>query len=211
MSIKVLIVFSNSLFSEGVLRLFEDVGDIEVVGILDVGASPGKIIESLKPDVILVDLTALYNVFVDFDETPGINFILFDTCCGEDNIISAVISKEIKGLILANTPPDLLMKSIRSVARGEVWLDKSTVKNLITGMNAIRKNSKSPMLTKREKEIVALVGKGFKNKEIAQKLYISEPTVKTHLHRVFQKLNVRNRPQLITYVLNNHDIYQKNL
>ncbi len=199
MAIKVYIAFSNRLFSDGVSRLLDSNNDIEVTGVLENSSMHCSLIDT---DIILVDFTSLYNVFRDPLDWNNSKFILFDTACGEDNITFAIVSRDVKGLITENCTPDLLTKAIRAVASGEVWLDKKTVKNIVSGMNALKKGNKLS-LTKREMEIAVLVAKGYKNKEVAIKLFISEPTVKTHLYRIFQKLDISSRPQLITYALKN--------
>lgn len=205
MSISVTIAFSNKLFSEGIKKLLEMDSQISIGNISSPGKKEAKKTVALRTDVLLLDFTALYNDFSFLDESSDIKTILFDTGCGENNITHAIVTRGVKGVVLDNSSVDLLIKAIKAVDRGEVWFDKATVKNLLTGMNSIKSESKE-VLTKREKEVVALVGKGYKNKEIAKKLYISEPTVKTHLHRIFQKLEVKNRPQLITYALKNPEI-----
>ena len=206
MSIDIVIAFSNKLFSEGVSKLLEAVDGIKTLAMLESDSRSVKKLNSLKPQIVLLDFTALYNDFSALDQTSNIKILLFDTCCGEDNLTHAVITRGINGIILPDSSAELLVKAIKAVAGGEVWLNQATVKNLISGMNSIKTHEERAILTKREKEIVALIGKGYKNKEIARKLIISEPTVKTHLHRIFQKLDVRNRPQLITYALKNPEI-----
>ncbi len=199
MAIKVMIAFSNILFSEGVGRLLDDEKDIAVSYLDFSDGDIYKKVKTSKPDVVLVDFTALYN---NFEKGGDNKFILFDTYCGEENIISAVLSKGIKGVIPGNTQASLLKKAIRSVAGGEVWFDKETVKNLISGVNAVKEN-KVTNLSDREREIVALVSRGYKNKEIANNLFISEPTVKSHLYNIFRKLEIKNRPQLVAFAYKN--------
>jgi len=205
LSISVVISFSNKLFSEGIKKLLENDPRIKVESVSSPGKKEAKRSLALKPDILLLDFTALYNDFSFLDESSLIKMILFDTGCGENNITHAIVTRGVKGVVLSNSSIDLLVKAVKAVAEGDVWFDKATVKNLLTGMNSIKSEDKE-VLTKREKEVVTLVGKGYKNKEIAKKLYISEPTVKTHLHRIFQKLEVSNRPQLITYALKNPEI-----
>jgi len=200
--IKVMLAFSNLLFSEGVMRLLDGSEDMKVVDILRPGDDPAARLEGLRPDVVLVDFTTLFNGFGELGVEAN-RFILVDTSCGEDNIISAVLTKGLKGVLVASSTPLLLKKAIREVAGGEIWLDKIDVKNLLTGLHALKKNSR-PALSGREWEVVGLVGQGYKNREIAERLCISEPTVKTHLQRIFHKLDIQNRPQLITFAIKNH-------
>lgn len=202
MTIKVLIAFSNLLFSEGIKKLLEGTGDIKVVDVVMPGSSPGQAIESLRPDCVLVDFTTLFNGFGE-PGAAGSRFILVDTNCGDENIVSAVLTKGLKGVLVAGSTPLLLKKAIRAVACGDIWLDKIELKNILTGLHALKKAAR-PSLSEREWEVVSLVGQGFRNKEIAMRLCISEPTVKTHLQRIFHKLDIQNRPQLITFALRNH-------
>src|SRR6202011_4062055 len=107
------------------------------------------------------------------------------------------------GIVLKQTATELLIKSIRKVHAGEIWLDSHTTAAVIrqfvandeaplpppVSSNAPRERERSP-LSQREREIVALVAQGFKNKEMAEKMFISEQTVKNHLHNIFDKLGV---------------------
>ncbi len=207
MSIKIALAFSNTLFSEGISKLLEQERDFSVVTTIDSCSDCDiKKLESQGITIILTDFMTLYNGFAGI-EAPGrkVHFLLLDTNCGVENIVSAVLNKKISGVLLSNAGTSLLKKAIRAVAKGEVWIDKKTFKNILHGINAIDK-VKHTALSGREKEVVGLIGKGFRNKEIAQKLNISEPTVKTHLNRIFQKLNVKSRSELISYAVKNNDM-----
>jgi DNA-binding NarL/FixJ family response regulator len=198
--IKVMIAFSNLLFSKGVGRLLDDEKDLSVAYIDFFDGDIYNKIKTSKSDVVLVDFTTLYNS--NFEKGGESKFILFDTCCGEENIISAILSKGISGVIPGNTPASLLKRAILSVAGGEVWFDKEIVKNLISGVNAVHEK-KATNLSNREREIITLVSRGYKNKEIANNLFISEPTVKSHLYNIFRKLDIQNRPQLVAFAYKN--------
>jgi two-component system response regulator NreC len=207
MSIKIALAFSNTLFSEGISKLLEQERDFSVAKAIDSCADCDIMkLESQGVTIILTDFITLYNGFAGI-EAPGrkVNFILLDTNCGMENIVAAILNKKISGVLLSNAGTSLLKKAIRSVAKGEVWIDKKTFKNILHGINAIDK-VKHITLSGREKEVVGLIGKGFRNKEIAQKLNISEPTVKTHLNRIFQKLSVKSRSELISYAVKNSDM-----
>ncbi len=207
MGIKIALALSNKLFSEGIAKLLEGEKDFSVAASLDTCvACDLKKLQSQGINVVLTDFMSLYNGFAGI-EAPGrkIHFILLDTNCGMENIVSAVLNKKISGVLLSNSTGVLLKKAIRSVAKGEVWIDKKTFKNILHGINALDRE-KHTTLSDREKEVVALIGEGFRNKEIAQKLNISEPTVKSHLARIFQKLNVRTRSELISYAVKNNEL-----
>ncbi|OGP23649.1 MAG: hypothetical protein A2X99_12095 [Deltaproteobacteria bacterium GWB2_55_19] len=207
MVVKVMLAFGNMVFSEGVSRILEPERDVRVVEAVVPGeACTVEKLHSLSIDILLTDFTTLYNQFPDIESgSRSFHIILLDTNCGRDNLVAAILKKKISGVLLGNSNPSLLVKAIKSVAKGEVWIDKQTFKNLLNGINALGKEG-PVALSGREKEVVALIGEGFRNKEIAYKLHISEPTVKTHLNRIFQKLNVRTRGELISYAIKNSDV-----
>jgi two-component system nitrate/nitrite response regulator NarL len=121
------------------------------------------------------------------------------------------------GIVLKQTATELLIKSIRKVHAGEIWLDSHTTAAVIRTFVAAeeppapqtmpaaapRDRERSP-LSQREREIVALVAQGFKNKEMAEKMFISEQTVKNHLHNIFDKLGVSDRLELALYAIHNN-------
>lgn len=207
MSVNVMLAFANMLFSEGISKLLESETEIKIAEILKSGSGCSiEKLEAADPDIILVDFTTLYNSFPDLDNAKKkYHFILLDTNCGMDNLVSAFLKKKVSGVLLNQSSSSLLKKAVRAVSKGEIWIDKQTFKNLLQGINAISKE-KNDILSGREKEIVGLIGEGFRNKEIARRLNISEPTVKTHLSRIFQKLHVRTRSELISYAIKNNDI-----
>jgi DNA-binding NarL/FixJ family response regulator len=130
------------------------------------------------------------------------------------------------GIVLKQTATELLIKSIRKVHAGEIWLDSHTTQAVIRQFVAneepqqalpqqpppqqappptspLRAREPSP-LSQREREIVSLVAQGFKNKEMAEKMFISEQTVKNHLHNIFDKLGVSDRLELALYAIHNN-------
>lgn len=207
MSIKLVVALSSLLFSEGLCRLLEGRKDIVVAKVLKPDAAYGiEKLDAIGPDIVITDFTSLYNNFPGLDPSNSkYRFLLLDTNCGRDNIVTAFLKKKISGVVMSNSGPELLVKAIRGVANGEVWIDKHTVKDLLHGINALN-DGRISVLSDREKDVVTLIGQGFRNKEIAQRLKISEPTVKSHLNRIFQKLNVRTRSELITYSIKNNDM-----
>jgi DNA-binding NarL/FixJ family response regulator len=114
------------------------------------------------------------------------------------------------GIVLKQTSPDLITKSIRKVHAGEIWLDSHTTAAVMRQFavpgesgateGGARGRERSP-LSVREREIVGLVAQGYKNKEMAEKMFISEQTVKNHLHNIFDKLGVSDRLELALYAI----------
>ncbi|MCX7603307.1 MAG: response regulator transcription factor, partial [Bryobacteraceae bacterium] len=114
-----------------------------------------------------------------------------------------------RGIVLKQTASELIVKSIRKVHAGEIWLDSQTTAAVMRQFAAAtaetqpvqgRVRERSP-LSAREREIVMLVAQGYKNKEMAEKMFISEQTVKNHLHNIFDKLGVADRLELALYAI----------
>ena len=206
LKIEVMLAFSNMLFSKGIANILESDKTVNVKQILKTGTNcTDEKLTAVNPDVILVDFTALYNSFPNQESVNNRKFILIDTECGRDNIVTAILKKNLKGVLLGNSTADQLKKAIKAVVKDEIWIDKTTVKNLLYGINALQKN-RTAHLSEKEKEVVNLISQGYTNKEAAIKLHISEPTVKTHLHHIFRKLAIKNRAQLVTYAIKNQDV-----
>jgi len=115
------------------------------------------------------------------------------------------------GVVLKDTSADMLIKAIYRVNAGELWLDRNNTARLVTGMRRdlddpkpMRAEDASAQLTPREHEIISLVGEGLKNKQIADRLSISEATVRHHLTSILRKLNVSDRLELLIYAYQNH-------
>ncbi len=193
MRIRVMLAFSSRILSDAVKRLLDDDDSVEVAFAASAGR-PMRREDLNASDVVLADYRSLDASF-GRESAKGPAFILLDTDCGHENLVRAVTKRNVNGLLLQNATPGMLKKAVRSVARGESWIDSSAVKDLVTGLHAVKK----PVLSGREEEIVSLAGMGLRNREIAERLLISELTVKTHLNRIFRKLGIRTRSELIKH------------
>src|SRR5207244_4083247 len=120
-----------------------------------------------------------------------------------------VIKLGAHGVLLKQGSADSLMKAIRKVYDGELWLDRSTTANVIADLTAFDMNALNPewvkiaTLTPREREVIVLVSQGLKNKAVAAKLGISDTTVRHHLTAIFSKLGVQDRLSLVLYATRN--------
>ena len=201
--IKIAIGCTNHLFGEGLKSLLESDRDTNVIGIFEDGPNELtnlKAILKLNPDIILSTLTCDFNIIADLPEDflSGKQLkILFISDRSlrfiADKQLKDLISKGVVGILPPSADADLLRKAIKAVIVGELWLDRNT---LLKIMSAMRHPDKNTSLAKREKEIIFHICQGFRNKEIAQKLQISEQTVKSHCNRIYRKLGVSDRLQL---------------
>lgn len=200
MAIGLVIGCCSYLFGEGLKKLLKDDRNINIIGIFDEGIDLKEIVK-LKPDVILAD----FNIFSDLPEDFAINDQLKIILIGgrtwlssliEDKQIVELFSKGLVGILPPGTDSVLLKKALKAVYRGELWLDHKTMKDFL--FSRISPENKVS-LTMKEEEIASLICQGYRNKEIAQKLDISEQTVKSHCNRIYKKIGVSDRLQLALY------------
>jgi DNA-binding NarL/FixJ family response regulator len=210
-NIRVVIADDHVIFREGLRKLLESSGDISVVGEAGTGDDTIRMLAKLKPDVLLLDLRmpgkdglgVLEEMNGDSDET---RVILVTEGENEHDVVRAM-RLGARGVVWKQSASALLLKSIRKVHSGEIWLDNRMTAEVI---DAFKKSSDSggrrekTLLSPREREIVQLVASGYRNREIAEKLFISEQTVKNHLHNIFDKLGVSDRLELALYAIHHH-------
>jgi len=198
--IKLAIGCSSYLLGEGLKKLLEGEKGIEIIGIFNEGAD-FKEIAKMTPDIAILDFNIFANLPKDLSRNIGIKILLIGESgmyAGLDRRILNFISKGAVGILPAGTDSFLLKKAIKAVSSGEVWLDRKTMSNILT-RGSLPKDEKIK-LTKAEREVVSLICDGFRNKEIASKLEISEKTVKSHCNRIYRKVGVADRLQLAAYI-----------
>jgi DNA-binding NarL/FixJ family response regulator len=186
--------------------------DFEVVGEAKDGNEVLEIMREKEPDVLLLDLRMPgldgLSVLQSLKNSGCRSRIIILTASEDKNEFVQAMKLGCSGIVLKQTATELLYKSIRKVYGGEIWLDSHTTAAVMRQFaapsrvgGAERKGRERSPLSQREREIVALVAQGFKNKEIAEKIFISEQTVKNHLHNIFDKLGVSDRLELALYAI----------
>jgi DNA-binding NarL/FixJ family response regulator len=210
-AIRVLMADDHMIFRQGVRKLLEGEDDISIVGEAANGNECIAMMAQLKPDILLLDinmpdkdgLAVLQEI--NFDSLPTQVIVL--TAAEDDRDAVQVMRRGARGIVLKQSASDLLVKSIHRVYGGEIWLD-----NRITAevMKAFTKDSTGgsrrdkPLLSDRERQVVLLVAQDNRNKEIGTNLFISEQTVKNHLHNIFDKLGVSDRLELALYAIHHN-------
>jgi DNA-binding NarL/FixJ family response regulator len=213
--IRILVADDHLIFREGLRKLLDSEDGLTIVGEAANGNDCVKLIAKLKPDILLLDLRmpdkdglAVLEE-VNFDSLPTRVIVL--TAAEDDRDVVRAMRLGARGIVLKQSASDLLVKSIYKVYGGEIWLDNHMTAEV---MKAFTKSADSgplrekPLLSDREKEIVQLVAQGYRNKEIGEKLFISEQTVKNHLHNIFDKLGVSDRLELALYAIHHRLIDQ---
>jgi DNA-binding NarL/FixJ family response regulator len=206
--IKLLIADDHAIFRDGLRKLLDSEEAITIVGEAGNGDECINMLGRLKPDILLLDLHMPdKNGFavleeVNFDTIPTRVIVL--TAAEDDRDLVQAMRLGARGIVAKESAIDLLVKSIHHVHAGEIWLDSHMTAGVIKTISASSKSgarSEKPLLSDREMEIVQLVAQGFQNKEIGKKLFISENTVKNHLHNIFDKLGVSDRLELMLYAI----------
>lgn len=205
MPIKILIVDDHSVVRQG-LRMFLTLeSDIEIVGEAANGQEALAMVAELRPDVVVMDLlmpvmdgvTATQNIRRDYPETE----VLALTSVLEDAQIVNAIRAGAIGYLLKDTQGDELCRAIRAAAAGQVQLSPKVAERLMKEITTPKDPLDEVELTEREIDVLRLLAEGKANKEIAQDLYISETTVKTHVSNILMKLGVPSRTQAALYAV----------
>ncbi len=219
--IRIVVADDHPIFRDGLCKLLALEEDFEVVAQASDGRQVLDILQQYQPDILLLDLkmpgldglATLQRLQVAKNKTR----VIVLTASDDKNEFVQAMKLGTSGIVLKQTATELLIKSIRKVHAGEIWLDSHTTAAVIRQFvandeppamapppqAATRDRERSP-LSQREREIVALVAQGFKNKEMAEKMFISEQTVKNHLHNIFDKLGVSDRLELALYAIHNN-------
>ena len=205
MAITVLLADDHPLVLDGLAALFRQENDIEVVGRCRDGDETLAAVRSLKPDVVLLDIRMPgrdgMSVLKEIKE-QGLPTkpILLTASLREDQLLEATRFGA-RGVLLKEMAPRLVVDCVRKVHAGGSWLEQRTATSLLERLarNEETLNEVSVLLTPRELEIVRMVATGLRNKQIAERLFIAEGTVKVHLHNIYEKLELEGRLDLVLF------------
>src|SRR3984885_820654 len=214
-AVRILVADDHAIFRDGLRKLLEGSDDVSIIGEASNGNEAIKMMAKLKPDILLLDLRMPekdgLGVLEEINFDTVTTRVIVLTAAEDDRDVVRAMRLGARGVVLKQSASDLLLKSIRKVNDGEIWLDNRMTAEVI---DAFKKSSEAgqrrekPLLSDREKEIVQLVAQGFRNREIGEKLFISEQTVKNHLHNIFDKLGVSDRLELALYAIHHRLIDQ---
>lgn len=209
MTIRVVVVDDQTLVRSGFRSILSAEDDIEVVGEAADGRQAIEICRQTAPDVVLMDIRM--PVMDGVEATRRLTQahaslaprVLMLTTFDLDELVHAAIHAGASGFLLKDAPPDELMRAIRVVASGEAQLAPSVTRRLIAYVARLEPTvASSPRaceaverLTERERDVLKLVARGLSNTEIADSVFVAESTVKTHIGRIFMKLEARDRVQ----------------
>lgn len=152
------------------------------------------------PDIIVVDYATINKDI--FSRWPDVLVLLIDTGMKTEDIVNHLMYYKIKGVLSIDSDMELFKKALKTIHHGEIWLDNTILSTLLNKAgNNIPGNKTIEHLSKREKEVLDFIAKGYKNKEIAAQLFLSEQTIKAHASRILKKFSVSSRSKLINVVM----------
>lgn len=210
MPISLVIADDHPLILNGLECLFRREKIFKIVARCANGEETLKALRQYKPEILLLDLHMPGNddlgVLREMKKENLLTRAIILTATLDEEEFAEAVRLGVRGLVLKELAPTLLVECIRKVHAGEVWLEKqSMTKALETLLKREEgRNLAAQLLTPREIEIVKQIAQGLRNAEICKRLFISEGTVKMHLHNIYQKLGVDSRTQLIHYSHEKH-------
>jgi DNA-binding NarL/FixJ family response regulator len=211
--IRILVVDDHTLFREGMCAIFENVPDIEVVGQASNGHEAVSQVNSLLPDIVLMDISMPDLNGIEATEQvlalkPDTSIIMLTMVENNDSLFAAMRAGA-RGYILKGADKAEVLKTIRSVANGEATFGPAIATRLTSFFQSFNQeppptevSDPFPDLTNRERELLELITAGKNNHEIAAQLHISVKTVSNHISNIFNKLQVADRVQAIVKARN---------
>ena len=212
--IRVVLVDDQALIRVGFKAIIDSAPDLEVVGEADDGADAVDVVREARADVVLMDIRmpgrdgiATTKAIVAEDDLAGVRVIVLTTFELDEYVVAAMAAGA-SGFLDKGVDPEVLLDAIRVVAAGDALLTPKATRALLASMDRADDDDARPVdeatvgaLTAREREVVALVGQGLSNEEIAEQLFLSPLTAKTHVSRAMTKLDARDRAQLVVMAI----------
>jgi DNA-binding NarL/FixJ family response regulator len=200
-----MLVDDHAVLRDGLRNIISVEEDIEVVGEAVSGDDALLQVEKCSPDLILMDINMPMKNGVEVTgilkkQYPDIKILVLTMHSHEEYFMSA-IREGADGYLLKDAPSDQVVEAIRTVARGESVIHPSMTRKLLAFHQQKQTPQEDTTLTEREKEVLLCLVEGLSNKEIADRLFISDKTVKIHVSKIFKKLNVKSRSQVVIHAV----------
>lgn len=209
---RIVIADDHAVVRTGFSMILNYQDDMEVVGTAADGLEAYQKVMEHKPDVLIMDLSmppgesgliATNKIAESFPETKILILTMYD----DEEYLFHVLKNGAKGYILKNAPDEQLILAIRTVYQGETYVDMKLTTSLVNEFISNSSNDEAAtsdpfkILSKREIEILPLIAKGYGNKDIAEKLFVSVKTVEAHKTHIMQKLDLKSKPELVEYAM----------
>jgi two-component system nitrate/nitrite response regulator NarL len=210
--VRVMLVDRYAIARDGLRLVIESRPEMKVVGEAGDVTEALSLIGSEPLDIVLL---CHYAGYKDFDRLSDLMAAAGEArvlILAEENDSEAyheAVRSGVMGVVLKNQTSDILLKAIRKVYEGEVWLDRAMIASVLRRIACANKEAdpetaKIAKLTERERDVISLIGEGLRNRDIASRLFISEGTVRHHLTSIFNKLGTADRLELVIYAYRHH-------
>ncbi|WP_134323359.1 response regulator transcription factor [Cumulibacter soli] len=212
--VRVLLVDDQELIRTGLRGILRPRFGFDIVAELDNGSTIAESIAKHQPDVVLMDVrmpgvdgVSATRIVRELDDGPP---VLILTTFDDEEVLAGALRAGAAGFLLKGVPAVDLQRAVRTVARGDSWLDPAVTARVLEGYRRDESAGPAPSteieeLTPREREVLALIGEGLSNSEIAERLFVGEGTIKTHVAHIFTKLEVRDRAAAVVFAFD-HDL-----
>jgi DNA-binding NarL/FixJ family response regulator len=205
MPIRLVLADDHPLILNGLENLFRTEEDFEVLARCTDGMETLQAVRDYRPDVLVLDIRMPRKGGLDVareirKEKLPTRIVLLTAVLDEGELLEA-IRLGVQGIVLKEMAPQMLLRCIRKVHAGEQWIELRSAKQALEKMLRREAGAREvgAILTPQEMTIVRMIASGLRNREVADKLHISEGTVKVHLHNIYEKLHVNNRLALLRY------------
>lgn len=212
--VSILIVDDHPALRYGLRKLLESEPGFKVAGEAADGAEALRLIRELKPQIVLLDLVMRRHsgleVLRDLGAIDSQPRVIILTAIIEKAEIAQALQLGVRGIVLKESATEMIVDCIRSVLQGQYWVEREKVSDVVQLLRRFLpvRGGKDPRqnfgLSSRELEVITAVVAGYSNREIAQKLTLSEQTVKHHITNIFDKLGVSNRMELTLFAISHH-------
>jgi two-component system nitrate/nitrite response regulator NarL len=202
---RLVVADDHPLVLRGIKGLFE-ASDFRIVQLCTDGVAAMEQIELGACDVAIIDvrmpgMSGIEILNAVRQRGLPVKIVLLTSNIDDDRLLE-VIRKKVDGLVLKETAASLLVTCVRSVSAGSQWIDRDAMSRALQCLTSTSPQQPGAKLTQREIEVARYVGAGFRNKQIAGEANISEGTVKMHLHKIYEKLGIGSRTELVIYMRN---------
>lgn len=204
MEIKVVIVEDDLVLSQEIQRLIDESEGFVCLATFDNAEEAIEKIPSLSPDVVLTDIHLPAKSGIDCIQElkplcPAINFLICTSFEDTETVFKA-LKAGASGYLVKTTKASILLDSLADVNRGGAPMSSQIARKVVSSFHQVESNKELEKLSKREKEILDLLSKGYRYKEIADELFVSSDTVRTHIYNIYQKLQVNSRTDAINKI-----------
>lgn len=205
--LRIVIADDHPIVRSGIKNELQQQAGMEVVGEAGDGDQALRLAQTVQPDVVLLDIhmpgLKAVQLVRELRNLPRPPQVLILSAYGDMEYVLAMLKAGAIGYLLKDEAPAMIVQAVRAVGRSETWLSAKVAASLVNYSIAEKPEAHTPQLSLREKEVLALVARGYDNQRIAERLSLSEGTVKNHVTSIYDKLSVHSRAEMVAWAWEN--------